>query len=56
MRARVVTGIEVGPFCAVADVLEVIPRTLMQNAGVNAIRALMVLCAAAVQGDRHCGL
>ena len=42
-RARAVTGVEVGPFRAVADALEVIPRTLVQNAGGNAIRALTAL-------------
>jgi chaperonin GroEL (HSP60 family) len=42
-RARAVTGTEVGPFRAVADALEVIPRTLVQNAGGNAIRALTAL-------------
>jgi len=42
-RARAVTGVEAGPFRAVADALEVIPRTLVQNAGGNAIRALTAL-------------
>ena len=39
-RARAVTGVEAGPFRAVADALEVIPRTLVQNPDGNAIRAL----------------
>jgi len=30
-RARAVTGVEAGPFRAVADALEVIPHTLVQN-------------------------
>jgi chaperonin GroEL (HSP60 family) len=42
-RARAVTGVEAAPFRAVADALEVIPRTLVQNAGGNAIRALTAL-------------
>ena len=42
-RARAVTGVEAGPFRAVADAMEVIPRTLVQNAGGNAIRALTAL-------------
>ena len=42
-RARAVTGVEAGPFRAIADALEVIPRTLVQNAGGNAIRALTAL-------------
>ena len=44
-RARDVTGVEGGPYRAVADALEVIPRTLVQNAGVNAIRGLTALRA-----------
>lgn len=42
-RARSVTGVEGWPFRAVADALEVIPRTLVQNAGGNAIRVLTEL-------------
>ena len=42
-RARAVTGVEAGSFRAVADALEVIPRTLVQNAGGNAMRALTAL-------------
>jgi T-complex protein 1 subunit gamma len=42
-RARAVTGVEPGPFRAIADALEQIPRTLVQNAGGNAIRALTAL-------------
>jgi chaperonin GroEL (HSP60 family) len=37
------TGVEAGPFRAVADALEVIPCTLVQNAGGNAIWALTAL-------------
>jgi hypothetical protein len=38
------TGVEAGPFRVVTDyALEVVPRTLMQNAGGNTIRALMAL-------------
>jgi hypothetical protein len=39
-----VTGVEAGPFRVIADALEVISRTLMQNVGGNAIRALTALC------------
>lgn len=42
-RARSITGVEGWPFRAVADALEVIPRTLVQNAGGNAIRVLTEL-------------
>ena len=36
-KARSVPGVQGLPFRAVADVMEVIPRTLMQNTGGNAI-------------------
>ncbi|KAK2460071.1 hypothetical protein APHAL10511_007905 [Amanita phalloides] len=36
-------GVETGPFIAVADAMEVIPRTLAQNSGGNAIRVLTEL-------------
>lgn len=39
-KARSVTGIEGWPFRAVADAMEVIPRTLVQNSGGSPIRAL----------------
>lgn len=42
-KARSVTGVEVWPFRAVADAMEVIPRTLVQNSGGNAIRVLTEL-------------
>ena len=42
-RARSVTGVEGWPFRAVADAMEVIPRTLVQNCGGNAIRVLTEL-------------
>lgn len=41
--ARGMTGVEVWPFRAVADAMEVVPRTLVQNAGGNAIRVLTEL-------------
>ena len=42
-KARSVTGVEGWPFRAVADAMEVIPRTLVQNSGGNAIRVLTEL-------------
>ncbi|KIJ50775.1 hypothetical protein M422DRAFT_245442 [Sphaerobolus stellatus SS14] len=42
-RARSVVGAESAVFQAVADAMEVIPRTLVQNAGGNAIRVLTEL-------------
>ena len=44
-KARSVLGVEGWPFRAVADALEVIPRTLAQNSGGNAIRVLTELRA-----------
>jgi T-complex protein 1 subunit gamma len=41
--ARTIQGIESWPYRAVADAMEVIPRTLVQNAGGNAIRVLTEL-------------
>ena len=42
-KARSVQGVKGWPFRAVADAMEVIPRTLVQNAGGNAIRVLTEL-------------
>lgn len=42
-KARTITGVEGWPYRAVADAMEVIPRTLAQNAGGNAIRVLTEL-------------
>jgi len=55
-RARAVTGVEAGPFRAVADALEVIPRTLVQNAGGNVIRALTALRAKHANGEHSWGI
>jgi T-complex protein 1 subunit gamma len=42
-KARTVVGVEGWPYRAVADAMEVIPRTLVQNSGGNAIRVLTEL-------------
>ena len=42
-KARSVVGIEGWPYRAVADAMEVVPRTLVQNSGGNAIRVLTEL-------------
>ena len=42
-KARSITCVEGWPFRAVADAMEVIPRTLVQNAGGNAMRVLTEL-------------
>lgn len=42
-KSRSVQGVEAWPFQAVADSMEVIPRTLIQNAGGNIVRVLTEL-------------
>lgn len=51
-KARTITGVEGWPFRAVADAMEVIPRTLVQNAGGNAIRVLTELRVSAIPSAR----
>ncbi|KAI6039136.1 chaperonin Cpn60/TCP-1 family [Pisolithus marmoratus] len=55
-KARSVTGVEGWPFRAVADAMEVIPRTLVQNAGGNAIRVLTELRAKHAIGEHSWGI
>jgi chaperonin GroEL (HSP60 family) len=42
-KAKAMQGVEGAPYKAIADALEVIPRTLVQNCGGNAIRTLTEL-------------
>lgn len=42
-KAKSLQGVEGAPYKAIADALEVIPRTLIQNCGGNAIRTLTEL-------------
>ena len=42
-KSKTISGIQQYPYKAVADALEVIPRTLVQNCGGNAIRVLTEL-------------
>ena len=42
-KARTIEGIQQGPYRAVAESLEVIPRTLIQNSGSSPIRVLTEL-------------
>lgn len=51
-----VSGVEAGPFRAVADALEVIPRTLVQNSGGNAMRVLTELRAKHANGEYSWGV
>jgi len=55
-KARSVTGVEGWPFRAVADAMEVIPRTLAQNAGGNAMRVLTELRAKHANGEHSWGI
>lgn len=55
-KARSVVGVEGWPFRAVADAMEVIPRTLVQNSGGNAIRALTELRAKHANGESSWGI
>jgi len=55
-KARSITGVENGPFRAVADAMEVIPRTLVQNSGGNAIRVLTELRAKHANGEHSWGI
>ncbi|KAG8990830.1 T-complex protein 1 subunit gamma [Tulasnella sp. JGI-2019a] len=55
-KARTMEGVEVWPYRAVADSMEVIPRTLVQNAGGNAIRVLTELRAKHANGEHSWGI
>lgn len=54
--ARSVEGVEVGPIKAVAEAMEVIPRTLIQNCGGNAIKTLTALRAKHASGEHSYGV
>ncbi|KAJ5480399.1 hypothetical protein N7530_005908 [Penicillium desertorum] len=54
--ARSVEGVQQWPYKAVADAMEVIPRTLAQNAGSSPIRVLTSLRAKHVEGHHTWGL
>ncbi|KAH8833898.1 chaperonin Cpn60/TCP-1 family [Flagelloscypha sp. PMI_526] len=55
-KARSIVGIEGWPYRAVADAMEVIPRTLVQNSGGNAIRVLTELRAKHANGESSWGV
>lgn len=54
--ARSIEGVQQWPYKAVADAMEVIPRTLAQNAGASPIRVLTRLRAKHVEGHNTWGL
>ena len=55
-KAKTIEGAEGYPFKSLADALEVIPRTLVQNAGGNAIRTLTQLRAKHASGEHVFGI
>ncbi|GAA5982298.1 hypothetical protein JCM11641_001999 [Rhodosporidiobolus odoratus] len=55
-KAKEIAGVEGWPFRAVADAMEVIPRTLVQNCGGNAIRVLTELRAKHAAGEVRFGV
>ncbi|GAC76282.1 chaperonin complex component, TCP-1 gamma subunit [Moesziomyces antarcticus T-34] len=54
--AKELEGVEVGPIRAVSDAMEVIPRTLIQNCGGNAIKTLTLLRAKHANGEHSYGV
>ncbi|KAJ3185590.1 T-complex protein 1 subunit gamma [Geranomyces variabilis] len=50
-QAKTISGVEQWPYKAVAEALEVIPRTLVQNCGGNAIKTLTQLRAKHVSAE-----
>lgn len=54
--AKSIEGIEVGPIKAVAEAMEVIPRTLIQNCGGNSIKTLTALRAKHANGEHSWGV
>ncbi|KAI2631970.1 T-complex protein 1 [Hypoxylon sp. NC1633] len=54
--ARDIEGVQQWPYKAVADALEVIPRTLVQNAGASPVRVLTELRAKQAEGKSSWGI
>lgn len=54
--AKSIEGVQQWPYKAVADAMEVIPRTLAQNAGISPIRILTRMRAKHVEGGVNWGL
>ncbi|SJX66373.1 probable CCT3-chaperonin of the TCP1 ring complex [Sporisorium reilianum f. sp. reilianum] len=54
--AKELEGVEVGPIRAVSDAMEVIPRTLIQNCGGNAMKTLTSLRAKHANGEHSYGV
>ncbi|KAK2879464.1 T-complex protein 1 subunit gamma [Arthroderma sp. PD_2] len=54
--AKSIEGVQQWPYKAVADAMEIIPRTLVQNAGANPIQVLTALRAKHVEGRTTWGI
>ncbi|EEQ32009.1 T-complex protein 1 subunit gamma [Microsporum canis CBS 113480] len=54
--AKSIEGVQQWPYKAVADAMEIIPRTLVQNAGANPIQVLTALRAKHVEGRNTWGI
>ncbi|KAK8724541.1 hypothetical protein OTU49_011120 [Cherax quadricarinatus] len=55
-KAKSVSGVKQWPYTALAQALEVVPRTLAQNCGANIIRLLTALRAKHVSGETSWGV
>jgi T-complex protein 1 subunit gamma len=55
-KAKAVEGVAQWPYRAVAEAMEVIPRTLIQNSGNSPIRVLTQLRAKHAEGDTNWGV
>ncbi|KAJ0125141.1 hypothetical protein N8I77_006121 [Diaporthe amygdali] len=55
-KAKSIEGVQQWPYKAVADALEVIPRTLIQNAGASPVRVLTDLRAKHAEGKSSWGI
>jgi len=53
-KSKSITGVSQWPYKAVAKALEIIPKTLIQNCGVNVIRTLTSLRAKHAEGNNSC--
>lgn len=55
-KAKLIEGVEQWPYRSVAEAMEVIPRTLVQNCGGNAIKTLTQLRAKHAAGEHTFGI
>ncbi|RUS17411.1 T-complex protein 1 subunit gamma, partial [Jimgerdemannia flammicorona] len=55
-KAKLIEGVEQWPYKAIAEAMEVIPRTLVQNCGGNAIKVLTQLRAKHANGEHSWGI